>query len=159
MNWKGWRRERSWFNLKYYRSIYLKWLTKTTKRLSQDIPFPSRARSRNSTHSVLFLVRSVALTPLPIKITALCDVKPCSLVRINQCWGRQILWRWRQQVTPKCWQISARLHDVKPNKSIIFLFYIISVSYKGALVYWNICRLKYFLIKFLEYVLNIFLYS
>jgi hypothetical protein len=42
MNWKEFRRQRSWPTLRYYPGIHLKGLTKTTRNLSQDSLSPVR---------------------------------------------------------------------------------------------------------------------
>jgi hypothetical protein len=42
MNWKGCGKKRSWPNLRYYPSICLEGLRKTTKNLSQDTRSPVR---------------------------------------------------------------------------------------------------------------------
>jgi hypothetical protein len=40
MNWKGFRRKRSWLNFMYYPGINIEELRNTTENLSQDSRFP-----------------------------------------------------------------------------------------------------------------------
>ena len=61
-------------------------------------------------------------TRAPIKLTALCYVTQCTAVYTHKPFGKRIIflhWRYRHQLTPKCWYVFTNLHDIPSRKDAI----------------------------------------
>jgi hypothetical protein len=69
----------------------------------------------------------------------ICDVTLCALVGWHQCFGgigchNLLLWRWRQQIPPKCWSLSMKLCSVSSQKTLILIFNNVGILQNDEMV-------------------------